>query len=101
MAFYLRAHCTWQVRGRYFVGVCTFLALAKKVPKKRAGASPLDPAPPQAARRKPLRCSASLRKARLEVLGKCKLAVLFGTASKTGWADGADSLSRASDNSFF
>ena len=42
--FFLRPHCTLQVRGRGLCDECTFLSLDKKVPKKRAGAQPLDPA---------------------------------------------------------
>ena len=82
---------TLPLRGAFGVGLWVFIfcRAAKNEPKKRVGATPLNPAPPWAAQRKPLRCSASLRKARLGDLGKCKLSVLFGTASKTDLAGGS------------
>ena len=60
---------------------CSFFGARQRTNQENVPrATPLDPA------RKPLRCSASLRKARLEGFVQRRFSVLFGTASKTGLA---------------
>ena len=81
----LRSHSHFVARSRFAVDVHS-LALAKERTKKASGGYAPQPRAAAGGARKPLRCSASLRKARLEFFVRRKFSVLFGTASKTGLA---------------
>ena len=79
----LRSHCALWARARGCSAFILCLVAKNEARKHAKGHALWKPA------RKPLRCSASLRKARLEGFVRRKFFVLFGTASKTGWVRGA------------
>ena len=74
----LRSHCLRRVRGL----LLTFILwrTPKNEPRKRAKGYALGS---RAALPRSVRLA---DEARLKVFGKCRLFVLFGTASKTSWA---------------
>ena len=76
----LRSHCALWARARGCSAFILCLVAKNEARKHAKGQALWKPA------RKPLRCSASLRKARLEGFVRRKFFVLFGSASKTGWA---------------
>ena len=79
----------------------TCVSIAQARPQNSCGALPFGNPRGVAALCKPLRCSASLRKARLEDFVQQNRSILSTAVSKMGQAGGGDSIACAFDNRFF
>ena len=85
--FSLRTYCALWARCAVLIFGVHFLPRGKKRTKKaRQGLRPWIPRRRGRRNRSRLRWETPFPKAALKGEGKCKLSVLFGTASKTGWA---------------